>query len=489
MWITEEVRAVLSPFPIYFNDIDLTEYVIPKADTGRGLMGREIELITVPGRAGGLVTNKQVPVRYIHQEVLIACDDAEELRKKLEELNELLSTEEPVPLQFGDELDRTYFAIYSGASEGDEEGGFYNATITFLCEDPYKYGNSKTDHFTDGSVTVQNSGTAPVKPVYEFEVIDSITNLDIFSEEDGYMRIGEPAPIDEPVYERQTLILHDKLTNLLPWSVSPAADNGYVTGKMKATASGFMAEEFGAEVEPRKWQGPSVRRALPQAVQNFQMIVTVDMLNVGRKTGMIEVYLKDALGNTVAKVGIEDILQSVSQNQTKFQLGNVTNRKVANYRTADYKPAWNDYKGVLRLFRDGNRFRPYFGLVQPNGKHVWVSNNYLYTDIKNEYSAPITHIELAIRKWPGHPEATMRMRDLKVWRLNDQSTGLPSIATAGDIITIDTKESAIYINGEDRKDLKDFGSSFFGVPKGEKTILIQPADKVTGKVTYREPFL
>lgn len=488
MWITEELRAVLSPFPIYFNKIDLTQWVIPKQDTGRGLAGRDYEIMNIPGREGGLVMNESTPVRYIYQDVLIACDSREELRKRLEQLNALLLTEKPVSLQFGDELDRTYYAKYAGASEGYEVEGFYSASLTFICGDPYKYGNEKTDVFENGTVTVNNSGTQPVKPLYEFIVTDTITNLDIFTDE-GYMRVGEPAPIDEPVYERQTLVLSDKLTNLLPWSTSPSADNGYVAGTMTATQAGFTATGFGTELSPRKWQGPSVRRALPEAVQNFQMIVTVDLLNVGTKTGMIEVYLKDAFGNTVAKVGIEDILQSVSQNQTKFQLGNVSGRKVQYYRTADYKPAWNNYTGVLRLFRDGNRFRPYFGLVKPDGRHTWVASSYLYTDLAGDYSAPITHIELAIRKWPGSPEAIMRMRDLKIWRLNDAAVGIPSIATVGDVITVDTMNSAIYINGEDRKDLKDFGSTFFSIPKGQKTVLIQPTDKLTGKIIYREPFL
>lgn len=488
MWISEEVRALLSPFSIYFNGIDLTDYFIPKQDTGRGLPAREIGIMTVPGKDGGRVTTKNTPVRYITQEILVACESAEELRKKLEHITKILHTDEAVPLTFADESDRTYYAIFGGAVEGYEIDGFYTATLTFICEDPLKYGNSKVDNFVGGAATVSNGGTAPAKPIFEFDVLDDITNLDVFTE-DAYMRVGEPAPIDEPVYQRMTPILNDSLKTLLPWSVAPSVDNGYVAGAMKATQAGIEVENFGTALSPQKWQGPVIRRSLGTPIQNFRMDIEVEMLNVKNKLGMIEIYLLDALSNTVAKVGIEDIWRTINKNQTKFQLGNLAGRKVQYYRQADYPPAWNDFVGTIRLHRDGNRFRPYFALVRKDGKHVWVSGAYLYTDKVGEYAAPIAQVQIGIRKFPGTDEATMRLRNLKVWRYNDRVEGIPSIATAGDKIVIDTNDNSIRLNGEERKDLKDFGATFFKLPEGSTTVLMQPYDKVSGKVIYREPFL
>src|SRR5690606_7738348 len=153
----------------------------------------------------------------------------------------------------------------------------------------------------------------------------------------------------------------------------------------------------------------------------------------------------DAFSNVVAKIGLEDIWPTVKRNQSKFQLGNVQSRKVMKYRTADYAPAWNDFKGIIRLHRDGNRFRPYYAQVQKDGKHVWSSSNYVYTDVKEEYLAPITQIQVAIRKWPGDAgdEAKMRIGGIKVWRYNDPPEGLPVMATAGDKIVVDTREGVV----------------------------------------------
>lgn len=486
MWITEEMKQVLKPFSILFNGIELTDYIIPQEDSGRELMGREITTIYVPGRAGSYVTGTRTPSRVIAQKVLVACDDAKELQKKLEELSGILHTELPVPLKFEDELDRTYFAMYAGAVPGYKKDGFYTATIQFMCSDPYKYADPIAFNFVNGDAIVQNNGTASALPIYEIDVFDNITLLDIVGPE-KYIRLGEPAPIDTPNYERQTLLFHDAMKSLVGWTDVANVDNGYVTGSMVATQAGFEASSFGAEVPNRKWQGPAKRRTISNGpVQNFQMIATVELLNVGKQTGMIEIYCMDANGNTVAKVGIEDIMQSISEIQAKFQLGNVATRKVQHYRTADYKPAWNNYKGVLRLFRDGNRFRPYFGLVQPDGKHVWVSSDYMHVDAGNQYAAPITHIHVAIRHWPTTTPAVMRMRDLKVWRLNDPIEGTPYIAVAGDKIIIDVRNGLVLLNGEERDDLKDFFSDYFELPKGISVLRIEPFEKVSGKVIIQE---
>lgn len=446
----------------------------------------ERDYLTIPGRKGGIQTEMRTGMRKFSLPVIIRSRNVIDKKQFIEDMGAWLIHEEAKPLTFSKYPNRKLYAQIEGAPDFEQIWNFGQGTINIVCSDPHEYGNENIDAFINGLVTVQNNGTASATPVYEIDVLDDITHLDIISDK-NYIRIGEPAPIEEPVYERQTLIMSDTLKTLIGWSDVTDVDNGYVAGTMTATQAGFTATGFGTELSPRKWQGPAKRKSLPEPVQNFQMIATVELLNVSKQTGMIEIYLQDALGNTVAKVGIEDIMQSVAEIQAKFQLGNVQNRKVQYYRTADYKPAWNNYKGVLRLFRDGNRFRPYFGLVQPDGKHVWVASKYLYTDMNNEYNAAITQIVIAIRKWPGTEEATMRIRDLKVWRLNDPVEGLPYLARAGDKIIIDTKEGVTLLNGEQIK--KDFFSDYFDLEPGQTTLLMQPQEKVSGKVIVTERYL
>lgn len=448
----------------------------------------EREYLTIPGMAGGRSKKMQTGIRRFDIPIIIESTTLIEKEAFVEDMARWLIHEEAKPLKFTKYPNRTLFAQIEGAPDLPEMWMRGKGVISVVCSDPFKYGEEETVDFVEGAAIVNNQGSADAKPIYEFEVLEDLTHLDVYSDK-AYIRVGEETPIDVPVYQRQTLLLHDSMKTLTGWTDVTDIDNGYVAGTMTATQTGFTATGFGTEQSPRRWQGPAKRRTIPNGpVQNLQLIATVDLLNVGKQTGMIEIYCKDAQGNTVIKVGIEDIMQSIAEIQAKFQLGNVSGRKVQYYRTADRKSAWNDYKGVLRLFRDGNHIRPYFGLVQPDGKHVWVSQQYVYTDEVGEYLAPISHVIVAIRKWPGTTEAIMRVRDLKVWRLNDPQEGIPVIASAGDKITIDTNDSSIRINGEERKDLKDFGASFFKLPPGNTVVLVQPAEKVVGKVRYREPY-
>ncbi|PKH09866.1 distal tail protein Dit [Planomicrobium sp. MB-3u-38] len=443
--------------------------------------------IMVPGLPGGKSRGYETGVRPITAIVELEASSHDEWLDMLDELTGMLVQEKPQSLEFEQESGRMYMAELDGDIETREMNSYGQVTLNFICADPHVYGSQNIDYFQNGIVTIANNGNAEVSPVYEIDVKEDITHLDIISDK-AYFRIGEPAPISSPVYNRTTLILNDTMQTMLGWSVASTVDNGYVGGTMIATQAGFEAQNFGEAIEPHAWQGPSVRRSLPEPVQNFQADIPIELLNVSKETGMIEVYFLDAFSNTVAKIGMEDVWRTIKRNQSKFQLGNVDGRKVEKHQSADYPNNWNNFKGIIRLWRDGNRFRPYFALVNSKGVHKEISNWYVYTDKANEYMNEITQIQVAIRKWPGTStsQADMRIGGLKVWRLNDPPEGIPVMAKKDDKIVIDTIEGVVMINGEVREDLKDHFSDYFDLPKGRTTLVMQPDDKVEGRVITRE---
>lgn len=447
------------------------------------------ETSNIPGRAGVRPKKKNREAEIVSVEVMIEGATEEIYDRNVEDLVAWLDTDKPAKLEFENEKDRYRMALYQGSLDPAEFPTFGKVTIEFLIPDSYKYGKTLTSTFVNGAAAVVNSGTAEALPVFELDVTGDITHLGVYKAEE-YMQIGEPAGILTPVYQRETLILDDPLTSMTGWTVATKVDNGYITGSITPTASGWTINSYGTNQTPKEWQGPVMRKALPAALQNFKVDLDIQLLNTGGRMGMIEVYLMDAMNNVVAKIGFEDIWESITRNQAKFQLGNVgVTRKVDLRRTADAPWAWNDFKGIIRLWRDGNRFRPYFGIKQSNGKHVWVSQNYLYTDKDNLFNAPITQIQIAMRRWPGVTEAILKASNLKVYRLNDPiDSAIPYIAKAGDKIILDHEANLITINGEDRKDLKDFGAKFFKLAAGTDAVLLAPADKLTGKVTYKERF-
>lgn len=447
------------------------------------------ETSDIPGRAGVRPKKKKREAEVLSVDVLIEGATEDAYDRNIEDLVAWLDSDEPMKLEFENEPNRYRMALYQGSLDPAEFATFGKVTIEFLVPDSYKYGKTLYSNFTSGAAAYVNNGTADALPVFELDVTGDITHVSINKGEE-YMQIGEPPAIVTPVYKRETLILNDPLTTTTGWTVGSDVDNGYITGSIAPTASGWTVNSYGTNQTPKEWQGPVMRKGIPEALQNFKVDLDIQLLNTGGRMGMIEVYLLDSANQTVAKIGFEDVWESITRNQAKFQLGGVgLTRKVDLRRTADAPWAWNDFKGIIRLWRDGNRFRPYFGIKQSNGKHVWVSQNYLYTDKDNLFSNKITQVQIALRRWPGVTEAQLKVSNLKIYRLNDPvSNAIPYIAGAGDKIIIDHEANSILINGEERKDLKDFGAQFFTLPKGTDGIFVYPADKLTGKVTYKERF-
>ncbi|KAA6450945.1 distal tail protein Dit [Bacillus swezeyi] len=131
-------------FSIKFNGITLTDYFFVIDDRGRGIVGREINLVSLPGADGAKYRGARYPERIIEIDTLfIAANDAE-LRKILEEINYILATDKEEALIFSDEPDRTYYAVFSTAQEGEGKNGVYKVTITFVCPNPEKEGAETT---------------------------------------------------------------------------------------------------------------------------------------------------------------------------------------------------------------------------------------------------------------------------------------------------------------------------------------------------------
>ncbi|MEC1470449.1 phage tail family protein [Bacillus haynesii] len=125
---------------IKFNGYTLTDHFFVINDRGRGIVGRELNLVSLPGVDGAKLKGVRYTERTIEIDTLfIAADDAE-LRKILEEINYILATDKEEALIFSDEPDRTYYAVFSTAQESEGQNGVYKVTLAFVCPDPEKEG-------------------------------------------------------------------------------------------------------------------------------------------------------------------------------------------------------------------------------------------------------------------------------------------------------------------------------------------------------------
>ena len=446
----------------------------------------ERNLIPVIGMAGAHVGGTTIQPLPLEIPVLLESRDLEELKVLREELAEWLVTDEPKELIFDDEPNRIYYAMLDGSTDIDVMTRVGVGMLNFICPDPFRYSSHENNIFIQDSDNVYNLGSAEADPIFTLDVIQPITYAMISNGEE-YMMIGNPSPVEKVPYVRQDLIMHDTCDTTDGWAVANYVDNGVVTGNMISKNGGFTNETVGTPVEPLNWQGPSIKRSIGESLQDFRIDIKVSLTNSNGETGMIEVYLLDVSNNVVVKIGIEDIWRGSKKVQGKFQLGTLENRH-QYYKQADYAPAWNDFNGVLKIFRSGNRIRPYFALIEPNGRYNWVSSSYLYVDEKAEYLTPITQVQVATRMYPATKVSKMSIKDIKVWRYNEEPVdgGVPYIAEPGDRITFDHKTGDALINGEPVS--FDFGSEFFKLQKGPNSIIVSPEQSFETSVRFRERY-
>jgi predicted phage tail component-like protein len=459
---------------------------------GRGPSRRDTTLLEVPGRNGAFLRRVKTPPRELDVSITLRGDDFIDLRDRVDQLNDLVTTEETVSIEFSDE-DKTYYGVLADTTDWDEIRNFGQGTLQFVCPDPYKYDDEVSAQFASSSVSIAVGGNEPTLPRFEAVALEDTTHIDFVKPDGTYMRIGQPATIDDTIFEKETLVMHDTMDSVTGWTTPTYVDNGSITGTMKAEGGAFMVDTWGPATDPPDWQGPSLKRSIGEALDQFQIDVLLENFNTGgsNKIGMIEIYLLDADNNTVAKIGTEDVQRTSAIIQNKMQLGTTSNRH--NYHIeADIKAGWNDFDGIIRLRRElvngVYMYRPYFAKIYPDGNHYWRSFWYKYYDFSEQYTAPITQIQVAIRLKAPATYTDMKVKDIKAYRINEQPTGIPTVLKAGDTLTIDHVTEDILINGEPRKDLKDFGASYFSLDPGTNSIVQYPIGALDTTVYWRNKY-
>src|SRR5690625_3224128 len=124
---------------------------------------------------GAHLSQTDTQVRVISVPVFLLADDMSDLQKIKEDMAEWLIHDEPKPLIFKDEPGRTYYAVVDGSLDLDELVRWGDGVITFICPDPYKYGEEKTVEFSEDSTVIENNGTAPAKPIIELTAKEKST--------------------------------------------------------------------------------------------------------------------------------------------------------------------------------------------------------------------------------------------------------------------------------------------------------------------------
>ncbi|GGH83528.1 putative phage tail component-like protein [Pullulanibacillus pueri] len=454
----------------------------------------------VPGMIGNLFFGNKISSAPIEIDITIEAKSERDRFLKLKKAAGVLaqtSIEEGLMIfsHLNDFAFYGHFTSLPAPSRINQTDNLANATLLFTCSDPRVYGAEVTQTINspdeDDGVNdiVANAGTTDTYPVFTATVLKPMTFLQIISP-DAYNQVGQPVDVEGSTVQEYELLIDDDMSSLNGWGQSDYVTDGYARGTIETDGSRFYPTSFGDALAPERWQGPAIKKALSQEVQDFEMNAVVRAENVGYETGMLEVYLLDAQNNQVGRIHMADSWTAYAKNEGRVELGM---GDAARFPYITNPPGnrtdWNNFYGMLKLQRRGSRWWFYFARIdgdrrtQISEKH-YIPPNGLYMD-------KVAQVQIAFRKWPNTNHSRMGVYALKFWKLNDVGAQqVPYIADVGDVLTFDHKNASIAINGDQSFiQYKDFGASYFPIGPGQTQIAVNPPDVAKVDVNLRSAWL
>ncbi|NUW51527.1 phage tail family protein [Bacillus thuringiensis] len=481
----------------HFNELFDDGFLVVNDIRGRSVSNNEVQTLSVPHRDGAYFLNARKPTKSLEVDISIK---GSKLRKRIDELNNVLSVNKPVPIIFTDEPEFTYYGIPESISENGEIGTFHKVTISFLRTDPIKYGPLKSVDFeNDGQgliANVKNKGSVHSNPIIEIDITKPHTFLDVwfedkYSKEPDYFRIGFPLKMEQLPVERNQRLIWDEMSTTVGWSKVSSMEDGNPVGEMKTDSYQFYCSDYGSG---NGWHGAAVKKSIPGGpVQDFimQAHVTCKSKKIN-EMGRVEIAILDENSKVLSKIAMNDLYWQAEQNFGTMVIGydNKPGKTGLIYESGDYPNTWNQYYGRLWIARTGNDWEAYISKFLPGTEKDDSERFARWTDKDNKHMEKAAQIQISIMQWQDVPPVeAMTVSDLKFWKvnLNNQNTP-PYIVDVGDKVVIDTETSHVSIEGKNAINIKDIFSNFPIINKGTNKLEIMPSDIGTAKVKYRERF-
>ena len=483
---------------ITFNGTDLSDYMrINTIDRGGIIPPRVLETLDIPQRVGLYLINAKTGARVINVGVTIIGVSLEEIRDRMEIIGDILRTDEPVPIIFDDEPDRTYYGIFSGESTLDERNAVGKTTLQFLCPDPYKYGTEETVAFAaDGSLDFLNGTNGDIFPTYTISFNQPATFFSIVSD-DEQITVGDPAAADQTVVPREQMILKEFFADFTGWTATnTAVDIGTVAGTMEidtATGGNFVPATFGSGAG---WHGPALMKTLSEPLDDFKMEVSLENWSTGAvgktrssQVGRVEIYLLDINDQIIGKFAVKDAIPTLEHTIGEARLGGVAGGlHIMNY--SGNGTIWNNFDGLIQISRVNN----YWSVTI--GKFDWATKRHHSRLTANHYDADgrfdqqIAKIQVHFGQHGTHPVTHMLLDTMRVWKINQITTPqIPYIVEADDVVEVETATGGIYKNGIPWMSEMNPMSNFFPLKPGTTPLAFFPSDAATVAMTYRKRWL
>ncbi|WP_374284234.1 distal tail protein Dit [Lactococcus sp.] len=420
------------------------------------------------------------------------------------ELARILSVTETKVLTFNDEPNIYYNAIPSGAIAYNDDGYFWEGTVTFLVPDGIAHRTNRSvlnfqnsggvygtlTKNSDGSIdgTVINNGT---KPAFMRATITNNKETGFLGliNSTGVFQMGQPEEGDGVTYQQsETLINATKQADFdaLPYSTKVNAVGIAMAnvGTVGWKSDGLRMLTPGTAVSGKGWRGHTKVFKVPadsngeiganKAQCDFNLLAWAGAMG---QTGIFQIAFLDASGNLIASYlvykndtkGNQAHIRMTSSLGIYFETTFETNNGESNQKSPN--KAFNSKTGGAWMRKNGSQVQWYY-----NGS-IKTQNVPALQDVK------IDTVEISMGAAAASTKfiTNLSLRKFSFTKMYvDKWKDVPNRYGAGSQIVVDSEYDSVTVDTRFALSDKITGSDFLKLPVGESTIqLVQSAWNTT----------
>lgn len=484
--------------------------------TGRESLTREFEPFTVGNSDGDNVQKKRYPARTISVEFLITADGIEDMKSKLNHLNNILSADE-ADFVFNDEQDKFFTGVPKFTDSIEKGHGWITGTWQIYCPYPFKRSTAvfeatpTTINEHDAEFVINYNGTYPARPVLSAEFAGALSGGDysddgdcgyvVFSDDDeNIIQLGNPDAIDLDAFTSAEQLINRNFSTIEDWTqsggkvyedktVSGSSSVGNIPDTYWAGGTGqvlpFAKPAYGSG---SGWHGPILWKSTAGAV-NFDLNIVHRMCvsDVGQ-IGSFECGLYNVSGSTYRMVA--GIVIEKAGSGTAGMLKYIIDDKVVEsqsidlsyynshfgycYRVPVYKTQYYNTKTKKWADKQAKK-KKYRGSTRKVVSGYTYTQSNLNTSIKKADSSITfkvgnmpaqTFVNTDVELVPVHnvsfhfgqngSNAALHTNAVNSIRFSKNPSGtfleIPNVFTAGDIVEADCNDASVYIKHANTED-------------------------------------
>lgn len=469
------------------NGVDLSEYMRIKRINRQLAPSVENIVFDVPGMHGAHHIRNIRKARKIEVEFTVIGNSVSDRIEKAHIIAGYVTSEQDMTIILPDEPEKVYIGSLSGETNLDEILHTAQGTLTFFCSDPHILDDTEqTAQFNaNGQLTVLNDGTAETYPSFSIAFNQPTTFFEIVNlTTEKRVRLGFPIEVEQTPIDPQELILHDTMASTSGWQSGVQVDGGTISGQFESDGEKFYVSDFGTG---SSWHGPALKKSLSEEVQDFRIDTKITLNNSVGEVGRVEVYLLDANDNIIGKIALKDSRSNSQLNSVEARAGALNDGFYFISEAGDNPGVWNDFDGMLRIERQGNRWGAYIAKISPGGVH-YARRTRFYTDFAQQFMNKLASVQVHIATSSDYQPCDMSINEMRVYKLNqpqDQQQEIPYIVHANDVVDIDNGLNRVLRNGEPLPQIVDVSTDFFPLEKGSNVLEVFPKDIATVTAKWR----